>query len=261
LTREGDTVGGPLGRVARRRYPLRAAIEAESAVIHALKCLLSSRRLPAADTDPDEANLGVKAVGCFIAREGSCDVDIESLRRTVIVGTSCAGKTTFAQGLAGTLGFRHIELDALHWLPDWVARPDEEFRRLVAAEVSGESWVADGNYRKVRDIVWPRATAIVWLDYPFRLVAYRALSRTLRRVMQRQVLYSGNRETLGKSFFSRDSILLWVLQTHRANRREYSALSTEGACRHARIIALSSPSRAREFLNHVGQSSGAGDRP
>lgn len=90
-----------------------------------------------------------------------------SLKRTVVIGTSCSGKTTFAVNLAQLLRVQHIELDALNWLPDWTERPKEEFRLIVVKAVSADEWVADGNYSKTRDIVWSRATAFVWLDYSF----------------------------------------------------------------------------------------------
>jgi adenylate kinase family enzyme len=51
------------------------------------------------------------------------------MARTVVIGTSCSGKTTFARDLARTLGLPHIELDALHWQPNWVSRSAEEFPR------------------------------------------------------------------------------------------------------------------------------------
>ncbi|MFB3098236.1 MAG: AAA family ATPase, partial [Dehalococcoidia bacterium] len=90
------------------------------------------------------------------------------LRRIVVVGSSCSGKTTLANSLSEKLGYSHIELDAIHWLPDWVPRPVEEFRKLTSVVIGEESWVVDGNYSSVRDLVWPRATTLVWLNHPFR---------------------------------------------------------------------------------------------
>ncbi len=63
-------------------------------------------------------------------------------------------ETTLAERLAAALGYEHIELDAIHWLPDWEMRPLEEFREKVTEAIAGETWVVDGNYGKVRDIVW-----------------------------------------------------------------------------------------------------------
>ena len=60
------------------------------------------------------------------------------MARVVVVGCSGSGKTTFARQLARLLGSPHIELDALHWLPNWVPRPTNEFRALVAQAVAQE---------------------------------------------------------------------------------------------------------------------------
>ena len=65
-----------------------------------------------------------------------------------------------AKRVAATLQTPHIELDALHWLPDYQERPDDEFRELVSSIVAEERWVVDGNYNMVRDIVWQRAFQI-----------------------------------------------------------------------------------------------------
>ena len=42
-----------------------------------------------------------------------------TMRRVVVVGCSGAGKSTLATRIADVLGAPHIELDALHWGPDW----------------------------------------------------------------------------------------------------------------------------------------------
>ncbi len=146
------------------------------------------------------------------------------LQRVVVIGTSCSGKTTFARQLSDLLGTHHVELDALHWKKDWEPRPRVEFRWIVEEALARDRWVTDGNYATVRDIVWSRATAVLWLNYSFALVFSRALSRTLRRATTGEELYSGNTESFAKAFLSRDSILLWVITSFRSRRREYAAL-------------------------------------
>ncbi len=98
------------------------------------------------------------------------------LERVIIVGTSCCGKTTFSRRLAEILKQPHIELDALYWGPNWVAKPADEFRRLVENAVSRDRWVVDGNYGLVRDVIWPKATLVIWLNYDFIVVFRRAHS-------------------------------------------------------------------------------------
>ena len=106
------------------------------------------------------------------------------MNRVVVIGTSCVGKTIFARSLAEALCCPHIELDALYWQPNWTPRPPEEFRKLVAQELSLGCWVTDGNYSVVRDLIWSRATTVIWLNYGFPLVLWRALTRSDSRLAE-----------------------------------------------------------------------------
>ena len=117
------------------------------------------------------------------------------MQRIVIVGISGSGKTTVAARMARELGFPHIELDALHWEPDWTEAPPEVLRERVMKAAEGSNWVIDGNYGMVRDIVWGRADTVLWLDY-FSLVYWRVVFRTLRGIFTGKELWNGNRENL-----------------------------------------------------------------
>ena len=170
------------------------------------------------------------------------------MKRVVVIGTSCSGKTTFASQLADKLSILHTELDVLHWLPDWEMRPLDEFRSLVNEVAEQERWVIDGNYGKVRDIVWPRATHLVWLNYPFRTVFSRALRRTFGRVASGEELFAGNRENLHRALFDPDSIVWWVLRTYRRRRREYPQLFQMPQYNHLEIIELKQQIEADRFI-------------
>lgn len=143
-------------------------------------------------------------------------------RRVNVVGTSSSGKTTFARALAERLGVPHVELDALHWEPDWTEATPEVMRGRTAAAISGDAWVVDGNYSVVRDLVWARAEAIVWLDYPLPTILWRYASRTKRRIRSREELWAGtgNRERI-RNVLGRDGLLWWILSTYRRRRRDY----------------------------------------
>ena len=171
--------------------------------------------------------------------------------RVVVIGTSCAGKTTFAQSLADALSCPHVELDALHWQPNWVPRGAAEFRALTAQALSQDCWVTDGNYGVVRDLVWSRATTVIWLNYAFRLVLWRALARTVRRVLTREELFSGNRESLRMAFFSRESILWWVVTTFNRCRKQYRELFDKKIFPQRSYIEFRKPSEAESFLERL----------
>jgi adenylate kinase family enzyme len=172
-------------------------------------------------------------------------------QRIVVIGTTGSGKTTLATQLARRLGARHIELDALYWEPGWVAAPLDVFRARVTQALSPDSWVADGNYSKVRDIVWGRADSIIWLDYSLPAILERLTRRTLHRIITREELWNGNRENLRGAFFSRDSIFLWALKTYRRRRRDYPLLFAQPGYRHLTIIRLPSPRVTNRWLDNI----------
>ena len=127
--------------------------------------------------------------------------DPEGYSRIVISGTMGSGKTTLARAVAGLLSAPHVEMDALRHGANWIGTPDEVFRERVSEALSGPTWVVDGNYGVVRDMVWSRAETLVWLDYPFR-TSTRRLWRTLRRCITKEVLWNGNRETFYQHLFT-----------------------------------------------------------
>ena len=170
------------------------------------------------------------------APEHSCPTERDRrpahAQRTVVVGSSGAGKSTFARALAEARGCALVELDELYWGPGWKPKPQAEFLRLVQEAAAGEAWVAAGNYSLARERLWSRATSIVWLDLPLPQVFWRGLRRTVARAASGEALFHGNRESFRTSFLSRDSILWWILSTHGRRRREFAALRASGAFAH-----------------------------
>jgi len=168
------------------------------------------------------------------------------LRRVAVVGSSCSGKTTFSRLLARRLAHRHIELHELYWRPGWTSAPAEEFRTLVDGATSADAWIADGSYTKVSDLVWGRATALIWLDVPFRVTFGRAFARTLRRLVTRETLFAGNRES--PNVADPDWIPWWVLRTHHRRRREYERMLEDPAFGHLGVVRLRSAGASVAFV-------------
>lgn len=142
----------------------------------------------------------------------------------------------------------HIELDALHWEPNWTAALPEVFRERVSEALSGDRWVVDGNYSGVRDIVWSRADTVVFLDYSFWLIMRRLLRRTWQRSLKQEELWNGNHEDIRKSFLSQDSIVLWMLRTYQENRKKYPLLFQRPEYAHLAVVHLQSPEIAEAWL-------------
>jgi adenylate kinase family enzyme len=175
------------------------------------------------------------------------------VRRVSVVGTSGAGKSTFAAALAGLLGVSWVELDSVYHQADWTPLPLEEFRLRVATLASGPCWVIDGSYSAVRDLVWARADTVIWLDLPKRTVMRRLIWRTLRRVAGRVELWNGNRERWRNLFTwdDQESVIAWAWHTHGPRRERYAASLAEPAASHLRVVRLRSPRAVRRFLRAV----------
>ncbi|MBM3650001.1 MAG: adenylate kinase [Alphaproteobacteria bacterium] len=181
------------------------------------------------------------------------------MQRVVVFGTTGSGKSWLAGRLAECTGLRIVELDQLYWARDWQPAPFELFRHRIECELKDGGWIVVGIYGQVRDLTWGPADTLIWLDLPFPLVLWRLLRRTIRRIATRENLWgTGNYESLGRTFLSRQSILLWAMKTHRRNRRRF----TEECARfagHKNIVHLRSAGEVERFMaghgaafDHVG---------
>ena len=102
----------------------------------------------------------------------------------------------------------------------------------------------DGGYwGKLGDRVLRNADVVVWLDLPVRIWLPRLIRRTSVRVIRREELWNGNRETVRSFVFSRDSLLWYALRSHRRHRRVYPERLAPYP-----VVRLRTPRQAREWL-------------
>ena len=172
-------------------------------------------------------------------------------RRMAVIGTTGTGKTVLAKRLARKYDLVHVELDSLFWQPNWTPIDIHEFRLRVADAVKTDRWVSDGNYGRVRDIVWEQADIILWLDYPLFLIFWRLFRRNVKRIISREVLWGTNRDTIKGAFFSRDTLFSWAVQTHGRRRREYPESFQKNEYHHLRVFRLTSPKMTDDWLRRV----------
>jgi len=174
--------------------------------------------------------------------------------RIGVIGSTGSGKTTAARALAHRLGFRHVELDALFWKPNWGETPDEEFLPSVDEATRGDRWVIDGNYSRTRPIVWPRLETIVWLDYRLHRIFWRLLCRTVRRSFTKEELWSGCEERLRKSFLSTDSILIWLFRTYWRRKRSVPSALAQPEYAHIVVHRFRTPRAFNRWLAAIAPS-------
>ena len=165
--------------------------------------------------------------------------------RIAIIGTAGSGKTTLAQQISRHLGIQHVELDAYRIGPNWT--PNPRFRCQIRQVLSKDDWVADGNYAIARDIVWSKATKIIWLDYSINLVLWRLLKRTMKRCLLRQKLWNGNQENIFQQFFTRDSLFLWALKTHWSMKIEIQKTLKQPEYSHIQVTRIHNSQSAKRW--------------
>jgi energy-coupling factor transporter ATP-binding protein EcfA2 len=174
----------------------------------------------------------------------------------VIVGRTGSGKTTLARELAALLQVPHVELDSLYFGPQFSTAPLPVLRQRTTAALTGDRWVADGNKRAVRDLVWPRADTIVWLDYSMGLSFWRLAKRARWRTgqLRAEASRTGRRAALPRQLLAAARGVLTALRSHAGQRREYPRLLAEPENQHLAVVRLRSPRATREWLARVTAS-------
>ncbi len=170
-------------------------------------------------------------------------------KRIAIIGATGSGKTTLAQQLGEVLDLPVIELDAMHWMPDWTEKPWPEIRAELDPLTQRECWITDGNYSQLRDLIWPHAETIIWLDYPFLPIFFRLLIRSLQRAFLKVELWNGNHERFRNNFLSRDSLFLWLLKSRRKQRVNYPKAFKEPQHVHLQVLRFSHPKQTERWVN------------
>jgi len=178
---------------------------------------------------------------------------LEGCNRIVIIGRTGSGKTTLARELAAALDVPHVELDSLFFGPDFSTVPLDLLRERTVQAIAGECWVTDGNKSAVRDLVWPRADTIIWLDYSLAVSLWRLGKRALRRtsVLRAQAAGSGKKAGLLKNIIAGAKGVLTALRSHRGQRRLYPKLFALPENQHLAVIRLNSPKAAQRWLERV----------
>ncbi len=177
------------------------------------------------------------------------------MHRIVVVGNSGSGKTTLARELGEKLEFPVLELDSIYHQKGWEPLPEEEFRVKLADFALNHEWVIDGNYASLgmKDLIWPVADTLVWLDLPRSVVMPRIIWRTLKRAVTREELWNGNREPI--SNFTRldpeRNIIRWSWTRHHHYRERYEEDLAGPDTVHLRIHRLRDPREVDRFLDSL----------
>lgn len=178
------------------------------------------------------------------------NINFSRVKKIVIVGTSCCGKTTLGKKLSKLLDFPRKDLDDVFWLPNWTKRSEIEAENIIKTFINKHSeWVISGNYSSVSEKhIWPKADFIIWLDYDFFMILKRAFKRSYINITKKISICQGNYETW-RVFFSKHSIIWWILKSYRRRKKNYNNLFLKKG--NSDCIRIKHQSQLDEFLNCI----------
>jgi hypothetical protein len=182
---------------------------------------------------------------------------LHGCERILVLGRTGSGKTTLARDLAAALGAPHVELDSLYFGADLRTVPLAVLRERTSAAIAGDRWVTDGNKSAVRDLVWPRADTVVWLDYPVVVSLWRLGKRAVRRTsttltaQAAQAAQTGGRAGVPWQLLRAAKGVLTALRSHAGQRRAYPRMFAEPQNQHLAVVRLRSPRATRRWLGRV----------
>jgi len=171
-----------------------------------------------------------------------------------IIGTSGSGKSTLGRRMAAELALPYIEMDRLYWRRDWQGTPDEVLLETLANTLAAEpGWVLDGNYNRTRSVKWREVDWVVWVDRGFTRTLWQAVTRAFKRAWHQQELWpgTGNRESFRRSFFSRESIIIWTIKTWRSNRERYEADMKNPQYAHIQFVRITRRQEADALISSL----------
>lgn len=167
------------------------------------------------------------------------------MKKVIVAGTCGSGKTTLGKALSAKLGCELVDLDDLYWLPGWQRRDPNEFNALIEKATNKPSWIVCGNYSKHRELFWPKADTIIWMDLPIWVLCYRLVKRSVIQAFSRKTLCNGNTQSFGQFCW----LICHLFKTYRRRKRNYRELMHKKT--HLNWIHVRSSEQVRQLLGLV----------
>lgn len=131
-----------------------------------------------------------------------------------IIGYSGSGKSTLAKKLAEHYKIPQLYLDNTKFYGDWEERSAEEQTKIVEEFMDkNESWVIDGNYRKVAKRRFEECDLLIFLNYN-RFFCYRQAKKRFKENK------GGARESCPCEERFNLSFRYWILVQSRSRKKK-----------------------------------------
>jgi len=133
-----------------------------------------------------------------------------------IMGFSGSGKSTLAKRLSEHYKIPALHLDNTHFYDDWKERTDEDQDAIVTKFIEeNESWIIDGNYRRICKRRFEECDLLIYLDYN-RFYCYRKAKERYKE-FKGKIRYSCPCEE--KFDFEFRKWILWESRTRKRKKK------------------------------------------
>ena len=166
------------------------------------------------------------------------------MKRVLVLGSSGAGKSTFAKELGSALDIETIHLDSFYWKPNWTPTEPDEWAGTLNRLLARESWVMDGNYPDSLAFRLKYADTAIFLERSRIQSLVRCVGRYLKyRGQSRPELAPGCTEKIDLDF------LRWIWNYPRdVKPRIAQALESQP---NVDVVLLRGDSEARDYLSSL----------
>ena len=161
------------------------------------------------------------------------------MKRVIVIGCPGSGKSTFSRALRDKTGLPLHHLDMMYWNADKTTVPKEIFRAQLAALLTEDAWIIDGNYGSTMEARMAACDTVFFLDYP------------------RSVCLAGIRERQGKPRADMpwietedDEEFLAFVRTYNEQSRP-AVLTLLEKYRDKQIVIFRTRTEADEFLKRI----------
>lgn len=165
--------------------------------------------------------------------------------KIMIIGSSGAGKSTFARELGEILELPVYHLDYYFWKPGWQETPYEEWVDFNKNLVMKDKWIIDGYYGRTVEIRMLAADIIFFFDISPFITTYRVLKRRIQyHGKSRPDLNEGCPESLDWQFIK----LGW---NFRKTKRPRILEKLNRHAKTSKVIMIQHPKEAKWILNEL----------
>jgi adenylate kinase family enzyme len=166
--------------------------------------------------------------------------------KILVVGYSSSGKSTFSKRLSRFYNIPVLHIDKIFFGPNWIERDKTVVEAEIRAFMKQDSYIIDGQYRKLAQERFDQADQIFIFDYNRFKCLYGALKRRIKYHNQnRDTIADGCKERLNLSF------VWWIL--HGGRKKDSKALLKSYKVQyHDKVIVFKKRKETDQYLRSIG---------